>query len=156
MFCVQDRGGSIVGCGRGGGDVPKIVDSIERQGINMVFVIGGNGSHAGANAISAECASRGLKVSVVGIPKTIDNDILHIDKTFGFDTAVEEAQKAIKAAAVEAKSALNGVGVVKLMGRHSGYIALTASLAHGSVDFCLVPESPYELEGENGLYAQIY
>ncbi len=79
MFCVQDRGGSIVGCGRGGGDVPKIVDSIERQGINMVFVIGGNGSHAGANAISAECASRGLKVSVVGIPKTIDNDILHID-----------------------------------------------------------------------------
>ena len=109
MFCVQDRGGSIVGCGRGGGDVPKIVDSIERQGINMVFVIGGNGSHAGANAISAECASRGLKVSVVGIPKTIDNDILHIDKTFGFDTAVEEAQKAIKAAAVEAKSALNGV-----------------------------------------------
>ena len=124
---VQDRGGSIIGCGRGGGDVPKIVDSIERQGINMVFVIGGNGSHAGANAISAECAERGLKVSVVGIPKTIDNDILHIDKTFGFDTAVEEAQKAIKAAAVEAKSALNGVGVVKLMGRQSGFIAMHAA-----------------------------
>ena len=97
----------------------------------MVFVIGGNGSHAGANAISAECAERGLKVSVVGIPKTIDNDILHIDKTFGFDTAVEEAQKAIKAAAVEAKSALNGVGVVKLMGRQSGFIAIHAAIGIG-------------------------
>ena len=155
MFCVQDRGGSIVGCGRGGGDVPKIVDSIERQGINMVFVIGGNGSHAGANAISAECASRGLKVSVVGIPKTIDNDILHIDKTFGFDTAVEEAQKAIKAAAVEAKSALNGVGVVKLMGRQSGFIAMHAALASGSVDVCLIPEVPFAMEGPNGVVEHV-
>jgi 6-phosphofructokinase 1 len=91
------KGGSVIGTGRGGGDVPKIVDAIERQGINQVYVIGGNGSHAGANAISHECAKRGLKVSVIGVPKTIDNDILHIDKTFGFDTAVEEAQKAIKA-----------------------------------------------------------
>ena len=155
MFCVQDRGGSIVGCGRGGGDVPKIVDSIERQGINMVFVIGGNGSHAGANAISAECASRGLKVSVVGIPKTIDNDILHIDKTFGFDTAVEEAQKAIKAAAVEAKSALNGVGVVKLMGRQSGFIAMHAALASGSVDVCLIPEVPFAMEGPDGVVEHV-
>ena len=152
---VQDRGGSIIGCGRGGGDVPKIVDSIEQQGINMVFVIGGNGSHAGANAISAECAERGLKVSVVGIPKTIDNDILHIDKTFGFDTAVEEAQKAIKAAAVEAKSALNGVGVVKLMGRQSGFIAMHAALASGSVDVCLIPEVPFAMEGPNGVVEHI-
>ena len=98
---VQKNGGSVIGTGRGGGDVPKIVDSIEKQGINMVFVIGGNGSHAGADAISDECAARGLAVSVVGIPKTIDNDILHIDKTFGFDTAVEEAQKAISAATIE-------------------------------------------------------
>ena len=88
----------------------NIADAIEADGINMVFVIGGNGTHAGANAISDECARRGVKVSVVGIPKTIDNDILLIDKTFGFDTAVEEAQKAIQAAATEAKSALRGVG----------------------------------------------
>lgn len=148
---IQTKGGSIVGCGRGGGDVPKIVDAIEKQGMNMIFVIGGNGSHAGANAISKECAKRGLKVSVVGIPKTIDNDILHIDKTFGFDTAVEEAQKAIKAAATEAKSALNGIGVVKLMGRQSGFIAMNASLANGDVDVCLIPEVDFAMEGPNGV-----
>jgi 6-phosphofructokinase 1 len=152
---LQQQGGSIIGCGRGGGDVPKIVDSIESQGINMVFVIGGNGTHAGANAVSKECAKRGLKVSVVGIPKTIDNDILHIDKTFGFDTAVEEAQKAIQAAAVEAKSALNGVGVVKLMGRQSGFIALHASLANGNVDVCLIPELPFAMEGPTGVVAHV-
>ena len=130
---LQRQGGSVIGTGRGGGDVPKIVDSIEAQGMNMGFVIGGNGSHAGANAISDECAARGLKVSVV-IPKTIDNDILHIDKIFGF-TPVEEAQKAIRAAVTEAKSALNGVGVVKLMGRQSGFI-MNASLANGDADVC--------------------
>jgi 6-phosphofructokinase 1 len=152
---LQRQGGSVIGTGRGGGDVPKIVDSIEAQGMNMLFVIGGNGSHAGANAISDECARRGLKVSVVGIPKTIDNDILHIDKTFGFDTAVEEAQKAIKAAAVEAKSALNGVGVVKLMGRQSGFIALHASLANGEVDVCLIPEVDFAMEGSSGVVQHI-
>jgi len=152
---VQKNGGSVIGTGRGGGDVPKIVDSIEKQGINMVFVIGGNGSHAGADAISDECAARGLAVSVVGIPKTIDNDILHIDKTFGFDTAVEEAQKAISAAAIEAKSALNGVGVVKLMGRQSGFIAMHASLASGEVDVCLIPEVDFAMEGAGGVVRHI-
>lgn len=148
---IQSKGGSFVGCGRGGGDVTKIVDAIEKQGMNMIFVIGGNGSHAGANVISHECVKRGLKVSVVGIPKTIDNDILLIDKTFGFDTAVEEAQKAIKAAATEAKSALNGIGVVKLMGRQSGFIAMNASLANGDVDVCLIPEVDFAMEGVNGV-----
>ena len=94
-------------------------------------------------------------MSVVGVPKTIDNDILHIDKTFGFDTAVEEAQKAIQAAAVEAKSALNGVGVVKLMGRQSGFIALHASLANGNVDVCLIPELPFAMEGPTGVVAHV-
>jgi len=148
---LQKSGGSVIGTGRGGGDVMKIVDSIEKQEINMVFVIGGNGSHAGADAISNECAKRGLAVSVVGIPKTIDNDILHIDKTFGFDTAVEEAQKAIRAAAIEAKSALNGIGVVKLMGRQSGFIAMNASLASGEVDVCLIPEVNFAMEGTGGV-----
>tara|TARA_B110000977_G_scaffold132451_1_gene168653 strand:- start:4918 stop:5913 length:996 start_codon:yes stop_codon:yes gene_type:complete len=152
---LQKSGGSVIGTGRGGGDVPKIVDSIETQGINMVFVIGGNGSHAGADAISDECAKRGLAVSVVGIPKTIDNDILHIDKTFGFDTAVEEAQKAIRAAAIEAKSALNGIGVVKLMGRQSGFIAMNASLASGEVDVCLIPEVDFAMEGTGGVITHI-
>ena len=140
-----------MGSGRGGGDVTRIVESIVNNGINMVFVIGGNGTHAGANAISEECAKRGVKVSVVGVPKTIDNDILLLDKTFGFDTAVEEAQKAIQAAAIEAQSAYRGVGVVKLMGRQSGFIAMFATLANGEVDCCLIPEIDWAAHGPNGV-----
>nr|GMD42731.1 ATP-dependent 6-phosphofructokinase 3-like [Ipomoea batatas] len=98
-----------------------------------------------------EVRRRGLKVSVAGIPKTIDNDISVIDKSFGFDTAVEEAQRAINAAHVEAESAENGIGVVKLMGRYSGFIAMYATLASRDVDCCLIPESPFYLEGPGGL-----
>jgi len=152
---AHKQGGSILGSARGGGDVDKIVDSILRQGINMLFVIGGNGSHAGANAISAECARRGSLVSVVGVPKTIDNDILLLDKTFGFDTAVEEAQKAIQAATIEAQSALRGVGVVKLMGRQSGFISMYATLASGDVDICLIPEVDFDVHGENGVIEHV-
>ena len=148
---IHNTGGSVLGSGRGGGDVQKIVESIIDNGINMVFVIGGNGTHAGANAISDECAKRGVKVSVVGVPKTIDNDILLLDKTFGFDTAVEEAQKAIQAAAIEAQSAHRGVGVVKLMGRQSGFIAMFATLANGFVDCCLIPEIDWAAHGPNGV-----
>jgi 6-phosphofructokinase 1 len=148
---IHNTGGSVLGSGRGGGDVQKIVESIIENGINMVFVIGGNGTHAGANAISDECAKRGVKVSVVGVPKTIDNDILLLDKTFGFDTAVEEAQKAIQAAAIEAQSAHRGVGVVKLMGRQSGFIAMFATLANGFVDCCLIPEIDWAAHGPNGV-----
>jgi len=148
---IHTLGGSVLGSGRGGGDVQKIVESIISNGINMVFVIGGNGTHAGANAISDECAKRGVKVSVVGVPKTIDNDILLLDKTFGFDTAVEEAQKAILAAAIEAQSAYRGVGVVKLMGRQSGFIAMFATLANGQVDCCLIPEISWNAHGPNGV-----
>jgi len=152
---AHKQGGSILGSARGGGDVDKIVDSILKQGINMLFVIGGNGSHAGANAISAECARRGSLVSVVGVPKTIDNDILLLDKTFGFDTAVEEAQKAIQAATIEAQSALRGVGVVKLMGRQSGFISMYATLASGDVDVCLIPEVDFDVHGENGVIEHV-
>lgn len=148
---IHTLGGSMLGSGRGGGDVQKIVESIIHHGINMVFVIGGNGTHAGANAISDECAKRGVKVSVVGVPKTIDNDILLLDKTFGFDTAVEEAQKAILAAATEAQSAYRGVGVVKLMGRQSGFITMFATLANGQVDCCLIPETTWAAHGPNGV-----
>jgi len=148
---IHNTGGSVLGSGRGGGDVQKIVESIIDNGINMVFVIGGNGTHAGANAISDECAKRGVKVSVVGVPKTVDNDILLLDKTFGFDTAVEEAQKAIQAAAIEAQSAHRGVGVVKLMGRQSGFIAMFATLANGFVDCCLIPEIDWAAHGPNGV-----
>ncbi|KVI08670.1 Phosphofructokinase [Cynara cardunculus var. scolymus] len=113
-------GGSLLGVSRGGPSVHEIVDSMGDRNINMLFVLGGNGTHAGANAIHKECIKRGLKVAVVGVPKTIDNDILLMDKTFGFDTAVEEAQRAINAAYIEAHSAYRGIGIVpfELHGPH--------------------------------------
>uniref|UniRef100_A0A7I4F6V4 Phosphofructokinase domain-containing protein n=1 Tax=Physcomitrium patens TaxID=3218 RepID=A0A7I4F6V4_PHYPA len=153
---IHKRGGTILGTSRGGHDTMKIVDSIENRGINQVYIIGGDGTHKGAEAIHEEIIKRGLKVVVAGIPKTIDNDIDIIDKSFGFDTAVEEAQRAINAAHVEAESTHNGVGVVKLMGRYSGYIAMYATLASRDVDCCLIPEVPFFLEGEDGLYEFVY
>ncbi|KAI3700241.1 hypothetical protein L2E82_44862 [Cichorium intybus] len=148
---IHKRGGTIIGTSRGGHDKPKIVDSIQDRGINQVYIIGGDGTQKGAAVIYQEVRRRGLKAIVAGIPKTIDNDIPVIDKSFGFDTAVEEAQRAINAAHVEAESAENGIGVVKLMGRYSGFIAMYATLASRDVDLCLIPESPFFLEGEGGL-----
>ncbi|GFZ16696.1 phosphofructokinase 7 [Actinidia rufa] len=149
---IHKRGGTIIGTSRGGHDTSKIVDSIQDRGINQVYIIGGDGTQKGAAAIYEEIRKRGLKVAVAGIPKTIDNDIPVIDKSFGFDTAVEEAQRAINAAHVEAESTENGVGVVKLMGRYSGFIAMYATLASRDVDCCLIPESPFYLEGKGGLF----
>jgi 6-phosphofructokinase 1 len=153
---IHKKGGTVLGTSRGGHDTMRIVDSIENRGINQVYIIGGDGTHKGAKAIHEEIIKRGLKVVVAGIPKTIDNDIDIIDKSFGFDTAVEEAQRAINAAHVEAESTHNGVGVVKLMGRYSGYIAMYATLASRDVDCCLIPEVPFFLEGEDGLYEFVY
>ncbi|CAI0543668.1 unnamed protein product [Linum tenue] len=148
---IHKRGGTILGTSRGGHDTKKIVDSIEDRGINQVYIIGGDGTQKGAALIYEEVRRRGLKVVVAGIPKTIDNDIPVIDKSFGFDTAVEEAQRAINAAHVEAESGENGIGLVKLMGRYSGFIAMYATLASRDVDCCLIPESPFFLKGEGGL-----
>ncbi|KAJ8774726.1 hypothetical protein K2173_017172 [Erythroxylum novogranatense] len=149
---IHKRGGTILGTSRGGHDTTKIVDSIEDRGINQVYIIGGDGTQKGAAAIYQEIRNRGLKVAVAGIPKTIDNDIPVIDKSFGFDTAVEEAQRAINAAHAEAESVENGIGLVKLMGRYSGFIAMYATLASRDVDCCLIPESPFYLEGKGGLF----
>ncbi|KHN20613.1 6-phosphofructokinase 5, chloroplastic [Glycine soja] len=152
---IHLSGGSLLGVSRGGPGVSDIVDSLEKRGINMLFVLGGNGTHAGANAIHHECRKRRLKVSVIGVPKTIDNDILLMDKTFGFDTAVEEAQRAINSAYIEAHSAYHGIGVVKLMGRSSGFIAMQASLSSGQVDICLIPEVPFNLHGPHGVLSHL-
>ncbi|KAF4398075.1 hypothetical protein G4B88_019796 [Cannabis sativa] len=141
---IHKRGGTILGTSRGGHHTSKIV-----------YIIGGDGTQKGASVIFEEIRRRGLKVAVAGIPKTIDNDIPVIDKSFGFDTAVEEAQRAINAAHVEAESFENGIGVVKLMGRHSGFIAMYASIASRDVDCCLIPESPFYLEGPGGLFEYI-
>lgn len=148
---IHLSGGSLLGVSRGGPSVREIVDSMEERGINMLFVLGGNGTHAGAVAIHDECRKRRMKVAVVGVPKTIDNDILLMDKTFGFDTAVEEAQRAINSAYIEAHSAYRGVGLVKLMGRSSGFIAMHASLSSGQVDICLIPEVPFHIHGPHGV-----
>ncbi|KAH9321569.1 hypothetical protein KI387_016208, partial [Taxus chinensis] len=148
---IHLAGGSLLGVSRGGTSVSNIVDSLQKKGINMLFVLGGSGTHAGANAIHNECRKRRMDVAVVGVPKTIDNDILLMDKTFGFDTAVEESQGPINAAYIEAHSAYNGIGIVKLMGRHSGFIAMHASLASGQIDICLIPEVPFRLDGPNGV-----
>ncbi|KAJ7250100.1 hypothetical protein O6H91_09G074100 [Diphasiastrum complanatum] len=149
---IHKRGGTILGTSRGGHDTSKIVSSIEDRSINQVYIIGGDGTQKGADCIYEELRRHGMKVAVAGIPKTIDNDIDVIDKSFGFDTAVEEAQRAINAAHTEAESIENGIGLVKLMGRYSGYIAHYATLASRDVDCCLIPEVPFYLEGEGGLY----
>ncbi|XP_019192000.1 PREDICTED: ATP-dependent 6-phosphofructokinase 6-like [Ipomoea nil] len=152
---IHKRGGTILGTSRGGHDTKKIVDCIQDRGINQVYIIGGDGTQRGASVIFEEIKRRGLQVAVAGIPKTIDNDIPVIDKSFGFDTAVEEAQRAISAAHVEATSTENGIGLVKLMGRYSGFIAMYATLASRDVDCCLIPESPFYLEGPGGLFEYI-
>ncbi|KAE8678756.1 ATP-dependent 6-phosphofructokinase 3 [Hibiscus syriacus] len=152
---IHKRGGTVLGTSPGGHDTIKIVDSIQDRGINQVYIIGGDGTQRGAALIFEEIRRRGLKVSVAGIPKTIDNDIPVIDKSFGFDTAVEEAQRAINAAHVEAESSDNCIGLVKVMGRYSGFIAMHATLANRDVDCCLIPESPFYFEGSGGLFEYI-
>ncbi|KAJ3705726.1 hypothetical protein LUZ61_009431 [Rhynchospora tenuis] len=148
---INLAGGSFLGVSRGGGNISEIVDSIQARRIDMLFILGGNGTHAGAQAIHEECRRRKLKVSIIGVPKTIDNDILLMDRTFGFDTAVEEALRAINSAYIEARSAYHGIGLVKLMGRSSGFIAMHASLSSGQIDVCLIPEVPFKVDGPNGL-----
>lgn len=152
---IHHEGGSILGSSRGGHDTKRICDSIIAMGYNQIYIIGGDGTHRGAVKISDELRNRKYMASVIGVPKTIDNDIALIDKSFGFDTAVEEAQRSIKCAKIEAKSAINGIGLVKLMGRHSGQIAMFATLASRDVDCCLIPEVKFELDGKAGLFQYI-
>lgn len=152
---VHHQGGSILGTSRGAPPVAEMVDALAGQGIDIFFAVGGDGTLRGALEIAEEIERRGLPIAVVGIPKTIDNDIPWVRRSFGFETAVEVAAEAIRGAHVEATSVRDGVGLVRLMGRNAGYLAATASLASGLVDFCLVPEVPFSLEGEHGLLALI-
>lgn len=143
---IHREGGSILGSARLQPDVEAICDTIAAYGIDMLFCIGGDGTQRGAHAIAAELAARKLPTAVVGVPKTIDNDISWMDKTFGFDTAVGIAREAVIAAHTEAHSAVNGIGLVKLMGRDSGFIAASAALASSEANIVLVPEVPFTLE----------
>jgi 6-phosphofructokinase 1 len=152
---ISVDGGTVLGTSRGHQDPEEIVDCLERLNINMLFVIGGDGSMRGAMQIVRVVTERGLRIAVVGVPKTIDNDIPLIDQSFGFQTAFGLASDAIRAARVEAKSTANGVGLVRLMGRHSGFIACYAALAHSDADVVLIPEVPFTLDGPHGLLAYV-
>jgi 6-phosphofructokinase 1 len=144
-------GGTFLGTSRGPQDPEEIVDCLEQMHLNVLFVIGGDGTMRGAMEIARVVGERGLRIAVVGIPKTIDNDIPFIDQSFGFQTAFSQASEAIRSVTVEAKSTPGGVGLVKLMGRHSGFIACYASLVRSDADAVLIPEVPFELDGETGL-----
>lgn len=152
---IHEMGGTILGSSRGPQDIEEIVDSLERMNIGILFVVGGDGTMMAANIIADAIFNRKLKISVVGIPKTIDNDIHLVSRSFGFDTAVDVATRAIRGAHAEAEAYPNGIGLIKLMGRHSGFIAATAALAQQDVNFVLIPEVDFDLEGPKGLFASI-
>jgi len=152
---IHSVGGTMLGSSRGQQPTEVIVDTLERMNINVLFCVGGDGSLRCAGEVAEECLRRGLKISVVGVPKTIDNDLQFIGRSFGFETSVGVASDIIALAHVEAKGTPNGVGLVKLMGRDSGFIAAYASVANPVVNFCLIPESKFELDGPNGLLSAL-
>ncbi len=143
---IHKDGGTILGTSRGPQDVVDMVDTLERMNVRILFAIGGDGTLRGARAISEEIARRGVKIGVIGIPKTIDNDISYVDTSFGFETAVSFSRTAVYSAHNEAIGARNGIGLVKLMGRESGFIPAYAALANNDVNFCLIPEIHFSLE----------
>lgn len=152
---IHQFGGTWLGTSRGPQEVPKMVDYLEELGVRILFVIGGDGSQRGAREIDIEARRRGYVLSVVGVPKTIDNDMIYMDKSFGYETAVAAAVDAVHAAHVEARSARNGIGMVKLMGRHSGFITCSAAIASGEVNCALIPELPFALDGDHGFLEQM-
>lgn len=152
---IHAQGGTILGSSRGSQPVDEMVDTLVRMNINILFCIGGDGSLRCARDIAAECARRGLKISVVGIPKTIDNDLQFVGRSFGFETAVAAASDVIGLAHVEAKGTPHGIGLVKLMGRDSGFIAAAATAANPVVNFCLIPEMNFALDGAGGLFSAL-
>jgi 6-phosphofructokinase 1 len=152
---ILDMGGSILGSSRGPQNIDAIVDCLERMNIGILFMIGGDGTLNAALKIADEILARGLKISVVGIPKTIDNDIYLVSRSFGFDTAVEVSRAAIIGAHNEALGYPNGIGLIKLMGRNSGFIAATAALAQQDANFVLIPEVDFDMEGPQGFLAAL-
>ena len=150
VAAIHEHGGTVLGSSRGPQSVSDMVDTLVNWNVGILFAIGGDGTQRGAHEIAKEIRKRNLAISVIGVPKTIDNDLEWVDRSFGFLTAVEAARPAILSAHAEAKGAHYGVGLVKLMGRHSGFIAVLASLANPDVNFCLIPEVPFTLHGEGG------
>jgi len=152
---INDRGGTVLGSSRGPQNIDEIIDSLERMNIGLLFMIGGDGTLTAAGRLADTILKSGLKIGVIGVPKTIDNDIHMVTRSFGFDTAVDVATKAIIGASNEAEGYPNGIGLIKLMGRHSGFIAATAVLAQQDVNFVLIPEVDFDLEGPQGLLSAL-
>jgi 6-phosphofructokinase 1 len=153
---IHQRGGTLLGTSRGPVSPDIIVDFLEQRGINILFTVGGDGTQRGAHAIAEEIQRRNLKIAVVGIPKTIDDDVQYVNRSFGYFTAIEKAKAVIDSAHVEAHCVHNGVSIVKVMGRDSGFIAAGATLASQEVNFTLVPEVPFKLDGDCGLLAALH
>ncbi|MCL1888756.1 MAG: ATP-dependent 6-phosphofructokinase [Kiritimatiellaeota bacterium] len=152
---IHTLGGTILGTSRGEQDTGEIIETLMRAHINLLFCVGGDGTLRAAREIAGECLKNKLGISVVGIPKTIDNDLNFVGHSFGFETAIAETGPVIDAAHTEARGTDRGVGLVKLMGRDSGFIAAYATVANPVVNFCLIPEDAFTLDGKNGLLAAI-
>ena len=152
---IHEKGGTILKSSRGAQDTEDIIDTLVHYGVNILFTIGGDGTQRGARDIVEGVKKRNLPISVVGIPKTIDNDVSLIQRSFGFETAVEATWDIITNAHSEAKAYRNGVGLVRLMGRESGWIAASSALANSNVNYCLVPEVPFDLHGSNGFLSHL-
>jgi len=152
---IHERGGTMLKSSRGGQDTQEIVHTLRHYKVDILITIGGDGTLRGARDIQEEVAKQGLNISVIGVPKTIDNDIALVERSFGFETAVEGAWDIINCAHSEAKAARHGVGLVKLMGRESGWIAASSAISNSNVNFCLIPESDFDLEGPNGFYEHL-
>lgn len=148
---IHKQGGTVLGSSRGPQDVARMVDTLQQWGVDILFCIGGDGTQRGAHAIADEAQRRGAPIAVVGVPKTIDNDIPYVWRTFGYYSAVEQAREVITCAHAEAVGAVNGISLVKLMGRDAGFIVASATVASQDVNFALVPEVPFELGGDRGL-----
>src|SRR6476469_7383579 len=142
---IHQQGGTILGSSRGPVDIGRAVDNLIALGVNILFIVGGDGTQRGANDLYQEARKRGHALSVVGVPKTIDNDVGFVSRTFGFFSAVEEAARVLECAHTEARSVPGGIGLVKLMGRHAGFITAGATVASQDVNCARIPEVPFEL-----------
>jgi len=152
---IHTMGGTVLGTSRGPVDIEQAVDNLIRRGVNVLFTVGGDGTQRGAAALYREATRRGHALAVVGVPKTVDNDVAFVTRSFGYLTAVEEAARVLDCAHTEARSVANGVALVKLMGRNAGFVAAGATVANQDVNFTLVPEVPFRLDGERGLLAAL-
>jgi 6-phosphofructokinase 1 len=152
---IHHHGGTILGTSRGPVDMAAAVENLIRRDVHILFTVGGDGTQRGGNALFQQARQRGHALSVVGIPKTVDNDVAFVARTFGYLTAVEEAVKVLDCAHTEARSVHNGLALVKLMGRHAGFIAAGATVANHDVNFTLIPEVPFKLDGPTGFLSAL-